>query len=162
MLFARAALGVCYRFLIGQTLQPLIRLLQEAVERLGNTDSALRVRLLVRLGQERYSEAPERQRILALQALEIARRVGDPAALSLALSNSIGEPQSLDGADERLETIDEVIRLAEEAKDPVRVQDGRWQRIATLLVLGEAEAADREIEVYGTSAEGCTSPGCST
>jgi class 3 adenylate cyclase len=152
-LFARGALGVCYRFIIGQTLQPLIRLLQEAVDRLGNPDSVLRIRLLVRLGQEHYFESPERQRVLALEALDVARRVGDPATLSLALSNSIGEPESLEAADERLEAIDEIIRLAEAAKDPVRVQDGRWQRIATLLVLGQADAADREIEVYGEGAE---------
>ena len=66
--------------------EPLIALLEEALEAVGEEDSPLRSQLLSGLAQELYwVDAAGRSNELGLEALEMARRVGDPQSLALAL-----------------------------------------------------------------------------
>ena len=83
---AHAALGICLLSTAGIVDEPLIDLLEEALERIGDDDSALRSHLLSGLAQELYWIDPAgRSNDLGLEALEMARRVGDPGALAAAL-----------------------------------------------------------------------------
>lgn len=68
--------------------EELVRLLEVALDACPPGDSVERVRLLGRLAQALYW-APENSRALALsqEALAIARRTGDPAALAYALDS---------------------------------------------------------------------------
>jgi predicted ATPase len=85
-LFARAAVtagrGVSNS---GETDHELVRLLNEALERLGDADSPLRGQALARLGIELYWADRERSVALCQEAVEIARRLDDPHTLIVAL-----------------------------------------------------------------------------
>ena len=84
--FARAAVtagrGVSNS---GETDHELVRLLNEALERLGDRDSPLRGQALARLGIELYWADRERSVALCQEAVEIARRLDDQRTLIVAL-----------------------------------------------------------------------------
>ena len=88
---ARAALGFAgpARFEVAAAVtRPLIGLLERALEALGDRESALRARVMARLAAGLAFAGPDRPRpALARQALEIARRVGDNAALADVLAS---------------------------------------------------------------------------
>ena len=86
---ARAALGYGGRFIWSRAWGDphLVPLLEEALARLGDADSDLRVRLLARLaaGPLRDTLPPEPREAMSDEALQVARRLGDRAALAYAL-----------------------------------------------------------------------------
>jgi class 3 adenylate cyclase len=87
-------------FASGQVLSiMLIALYEEALKALGNDDSELRARLLANLSDElMYTEFRERRHQLSREAVEIARRLSDNAALFHALAArafAINDPTTL-------------------------------------------------------------------
>ena len=76
---ARAALGICLLSVAGVVDEPLIDLLERGARaRRPEADSALRSQLLSGLAQELYwVDAAGRSNDLGLEALEMARRIGD-------------------------------------------------------------------------------------
>ena len=84
---AQAALGAGGRFYApGATDLPEIEVLDEALAELPAGDSALRVRLLARQAENLVSAEPAaRARKLANEAVDMARRLGEPEALAAAL-----------------------------------------------------------------------------
>jgi hypothetical protein len=84
---AWAALGAGGRFYApGATDRAYIELLKEALAALEPGDSTLRVRLLSRLAENLvFAPPPERSDKLARDAIAMARRLGEPAALIAAL-----------------------------------------------------------------------------
>ena len=82
---ARAALGYGGRFAwprAGEGDTRLMPLLEEALAALGEADTELRARLLARLACVLRDEpSPERRDSLSREAVEIARRLGDPETL---------------------------------------------------------------------------------
>jgi DNA-binding SARP family transcriptional activator len=103
----------------GATDHERVELLTRALERLGPSDSADRARLLALLCIERTWDADFDERVsLATEAVDIARRIGDKAALvdAIRLSHeSIAMPQTLDL---RLRWNAEACELADELGDP--------------------------------------------
>jgi tetratricopeptide (TPR) repeat protein len=91
---ARAALGYGGRLVAFAAVSrdaTLVALLEEALAALPEEDSALRARLLARLAEEiTFSDPYERREALGLQALEVARRVGDSSVLALCSATSTG------------------------------------------------------------------------
>ena len=86
---ARAALAICLLAVAGVVDEPLIALLEESLDAVGPGDSGLRSQLLSALAQELYwVDAAGRSNELGLEALEMARRVGDPGALASALASA--------------------------------------------------------------------------
>ena len=150
---ARAALG----FGGGQTFDippftvdaELVGLLDEALEMLGQEDSALRARVLGRQAVALYfSDDTERRVYLGRQAVEMATRVGDHAALAYALSArrfALWGPETLD---ERLEVATEILELAERGGDRDLMLLGHRWRIVSLLELGDVAAVARQIDEY--------------
>jgi predicted ATPase/DNA-binding SARP family transcriptional activator len=137
-LLARAAIGYGGRF---QWLRAgkdgrLVPLLEEALAALGE-DSALRVRLLARLaGALRDQPSLEPRSSLSRQAVEIARRLGDPDTLGYALVNLATATWGPE-IEELAEIADEVSRLAEETDDAERAFQACWLHHITSMTLGD-------------------------
>jgi hypothetical protein len=124
---ARAAIGYGGRFPWARAGndQHLIPMLQDALVMLGGTDDRLRVRLLTRLAGAWRSD-PDRQeqrRALSQQAVDMARRLDDPATLGYALVGFFWAVWLPDNADERLAVANEMLAVAEAAQDVERTID---------------------------------------
>jgi tetratricopeptide (TPR) repeat protein len=155
-LLARAALGygMAWQMAGGVVDEALVQLLEEALKAVGDQDPALRARLLARLAIEiSFSDGVERREELSGEAVEIARRVGDTSGLGFAL---VARHWSLWGpgnVQERLETANDLLALAERSGDErLAIQGHRW-RMTDMLELGDMDAVDIEIDAYAKSAE---------
>ena len=154
-LLARAALGYGGPpGTLGVVDAALIRWLEEALASLGETDAALRARLLGRLAVEHY-HASRRDRRMALssEAVMTARRSGDQAALAAALTArhaALGEPEAIG---ERLAVATELVRLAELVEDKELALRGHEARLLDLLELGEIAAADQALAAHARLAD---------
>ena len=138
----------------------LLRVLDEALAAMDEGDSALRASLLSRLAVALYFLPSFRGRGpgLALQAVEMARRLGDPAAMAEALrAHHLALRQSGTVA-ERLAVTTEIVRLAELAGDRELALDGRDYRVGDLLELGDIRAADADLAAYTRLAEELRQP----
>jgi class 3 adenylate cyclase/tetratricopeptide (TPR) repeat protein len=147
-LFAAAAEGLAGWSEVGAIDHELIGLLEEALSRLGEEDSAQRARLLVRLAIAIYFVSTERRIALAHDAVAMARRVGDPLTLAYVLNDAhfvLWGPES--GVD-RVSLATELIELAERAGDHELAVEGRGMRIVDLLEAGDIDAVDRELSLY--------------
>jgi DNA-binding SARP family transcriptional activator/tetratricopeptide (TPR) repeat protein len=155
-LLAQAALGygAAGQMAGGIVDEELVRLLEEALEAVGEDDPALRSRLVARLAIElSFSEARERRAELSGEAVELARQVGDPRGLGFAL---VARHWSLWGpgnVQERLEAANDLLGLADSSGDErIAIAGHRW-RMIDLLELGEMDAVDIEIDAYAQIAE---------
>ena len=140
----------------------LEHLLERALAALGEEDNTLRVRLLARLaaGPLRDSTADaERRRDLAGQALQMARRIGDPSTLAYALEGYVSIDLSPESTHERLELANELIRVALEAGDTERAVEGYGEHIDTSIELGDLATARADIDAMTTLAERLRQPG---
>ena len=116
---AQAALGAGGRFYAPGAIDlPEIELLDDVLAELPAGDSTLRVRLLARQAENLvFVEPPARARMLASEAVDMARRLGEPDALAAAL---MGQHAALLHADHAMQRR----RLAEE-HSPWRASSGR-------------------------------------
>jgi tetratricopeptide (TPR) repeat protein len=124
----------------------LVRLLEDALAALGGEDSVLRARALAALAEALYGVPAEEQRRarVSREAVAMARRVGDRAALASALvARHFTREDSLD---ERLAMAAESGRIARELHDDRRSLDALAWLIGDLLELGDVAAVDRELE----------------
>ena len=116
-LLARAAMGFApglFAIEVGVVDPELIGLLEESLAALGPGDSALRSQVLARLATALvWSDSERRCDTLSLEALEAARRLGDPATLGLALIARHGVSWSPQRLAERRSILIELGRCAE-------------------------------------------------
>lgn len=147
---ARAALGIGEQLIEGGVVdRQLVTLLEEAIDRLGREDSILRVRLLARLSLE-LTFADEARRVsYSLEAIQIARRLGDPRALSDALRARWMARWGPDGVEERFALAEELLAIAHESGDREKELIGLAQRATCLLQSGDGAAADMDISAHG-------------
>src|SRR5262249_8537161 len=134
---ARAALGASG---LGVTIiavdEPVVTVLREALAGLP-AESALRARVLARLAVETYyASTPPERKALGDEAVAVAQRAADPAALVAALNARRVALWSAAYLDERLETATEIVAAAERAGDVEGVLQGRNWRVADLLESG--------------------------
>jgi DNA-binding SARP family transcriptional activator len=144
---ARAALGASG---LGVTIiavdDEIVTLLREALAALP-TDGALRARVLARLAVETYyASTPPQRKAIGDEAVRVAQRAADPAALVAALNGRRVALWSAAYLDERLETATEMVVAAGRAGDVEAVLQARNWRVADLLEMGEIDAAVEEIE----------------
>jgi hypothetical protein len=147
---ARAALGAAG---LGVTIvavdEPLVALLEEALERLQPDQASLRVRLLSRLGIAlAYAPAEARRRALVEEAIAAARMLADPGALALALTASHVVHWAPEHLSARLAAADELVALGERSGDSEIELHGRHWRVVDLLEHGDVASAADEIRVY--------------
>jgi AAA ATPase domain len=150
----RAVLGIADWRPLEAADASVVSLLAEAVAASGDADSPLRARLLGRLAMELSpSDQRERRTALARQAVEIARRVGEAAALAHALLALHVADCGPDNAAERLAIATEMVRAAHQAGETDLMLQGRMCRIVDYLELGDGAALDNEIETFRRHAE---------
>jgi hypothetical protein len=146
-------------FEFGRVDETLVRLLREARAALEGEDGALLARVTARLAVELYFSASTAERAeLSSEAVAIAQRVGDPAALASALSArhlALWGPENLD---ERIEAATEVIRLGESQDDRELMLRGRVWRMADLMERGDISAVDSDLDLLMTGAEELRDP----
>lgn len=165
-LLARAALGYVTalggflfyaRFEVGATGAGL---LADALAVLPDDDSPLRVSLLSRLAVElnTANEPVERRAKVAGEAVEVARRVGDPRALVTAFHARHWALTVPELVLERLEQTREMLDAAEQIADREMQFLAHNARYHCLLELGDGLALDREIEAMVAIAEQIRQP----
>jgi tetratricopeptide (TPR) repeat protein len=137
----------------------LVPLLEEGLGALGEEDVELRARLLVRLaGALRDEHAPDRRYVLSSEAVELARRTGDSAALAYALD---GRASSIIGPDtvaELLELSSELCEVAARSGDRERVVAGHMLRIMAQLMVGDVRGAEADLAAASLIADELRQP----
>jgi DNA-binding CsgD family transcriptional regulator len=146
---ARAGLGLGSEFTSGIVDPAQVGLLEEALTALGEADSPQRARVLAGLARALVS-TPQVERRLALSedAVQMARRLGDPAALAAALFGrhlAIWGSERAEVAGERLAIATEVVGLAEQIGDRAMALRGRGLRRIDLLELGDLVGYDADL-----------------
>lgn len=127
--------------------------LEDALEALGPSDSTLRAWALARLGFELLSGRHlDRARPLILEAVSVARRMGDPGAIAVSIDKLL-QITGDSAPSERLTMADEMLAMAQRAAAPELVLVARMARFDLLLQLGEMEAAWAEQAVFTAEAE---------
>jgi DNA-binding SARP family transcriptional activator len=160
---ARAALGYGGRIIWEVSRGDInhVPLLERALAAIGEEDSPLRVRLLARLAGGPLRDAsfpPERKRSLSHEALEMARRIGDPATLAYALSGYMTAHQSPPLASQQVTMATELIAIATEAGDRERAAEGHESRAVPLIELGDMRAAKADFAAMAKLAEELRQP----
>ncbi len=142
-LFLRAALG--YGGILPATVSPDRRaqaLLEEALERLGEEDSAARATVLARLAHWLHNERPYPERLeLSDRSLAMARGTGDRRTLATVLMH---RGWALDGPDDvadALAVASEILAIGAELGDPELRLEGLRIRVAAQFEKGEHAAA---------------------
>ena len=131
----------------------LVNELDRALDAVGQTHPAFRARLLARLAIEfAYDSDPARRESASAEALLIAGRLDDPAALGAALNARHVALWGPDHTERRNELADEMLELAERASDRELALQARNWRIVDLLELGDGQAVRDELDAYAALA----------
>ena len=145
-LLAHAALGYGAVFETGTVDAELVRLLEEALDALDETESALRVRLRARLATALYyTPARDRMESLSREAMAMARRLGDPGALAAALTARHWALLGPDGAEERRAIATELVQAGEASRNQTQAVQGHSWSVLDCLELGDLSAAEQAI-----------------
>jgi DNA-binding SARP family transcriptional activator len=137
----------------------VVPLLEQGLAAIGDSDIELQTRLLARLaGALRDEPSPDRRDRLSREAIELARRSGNPAALAAALDGrgpAILAPQRLA---ECLEIGTELLEVAVQIGDLDRTARGHFHRIIALVQLGDIPQAVLDLEAASRIAEALKEP----
>ncbi|HEV3124530.1 MAG TPA: AAA family ATPase [Candidatus Dormibacteraeota bacterium] len=125
----------------------VIPLLEGGLAAVGKSDSVLRARILARLaGALRDDPSPEPRESLAREAVELARRLGDPAALAYTLEGLHAALWKPDNQQERLAIASEMVALGLEAMDRERLMIGHQNQALVFLELGDIPSVYQELD----------------
>lgn len=159
---ARAALGYGGRFVWEAARgDPHLReLLEEALDALGEEDTELRVRVMARLAGGPLRDLPERETRaeLSRKAVEMARRVGDPATLAYALDGRYAAVWWPENLEERVKIAAELIAGARQARDKERELQGHHYLCLALMERGDITATMRELQAQVSLAQELRQP----
>jgi predicted ATPase len=156
---ALAALGIGAGFTgaLGKVDELQVNIMREALSALSEVDSSMRARLLAHLSIALYY-APEQRVPLSQQAIEMARRVGDPMAIVIALISHHDAMGLAEDLTERLALASEILLIAEAAGNKEMALRARYRRILDLMEIGDIPAVDVEIKAYAHLAEELRQP----
>lgn len=158
-LLAQAALGIhVFNLSPGVPDDAAIGLLEEALERIGPDDNALRARLLARIATALYYRwgTAERRDAMVTEAVAMARRLDDSATLAYVLTNGQLATWGPDTTERDLEWVEELLVLTEEAGNAELALATRTRQIDYLLELDDLVGADIALLALARTAE--TSP----
>ena len=158
---ARVAAGYGGRFLWthGLTDERLVPLLEEGLTAVGSGDSALRVRLLSRLAAAlRHGPTRSRRELLMAEAIQMARRTGDPVTIASALTAAESALHAPHTVSERLANAGEIVVLATAAGDRERLFDGHEHAFWASWELGDPERRTRELAEMSRVAQDLRQP----
>jgi DNA-binding SARP family transcriptional activator len=145
----KAAIGYGGRIIyeVSRDDEAWVPLLESALAALGPDDSLSRVRLLARLAALREAGfVAERKAALGREAVEMARRLGDPATLAYALSAYIPANESPRNVLEMLQLASELLDLSIDVGDQERAVEAYEHRLGRLIELGEMQAARADLD----------------
>jgi hypothetical protein len=146
---ARAALGYGGRLVFTRAGgdRHVIPLLEGALAAVGDDDTPLGARIRARLaGALRDRASPEPRESLGREAVEMARRIGDPATLAYALGGMFGALWKPDNPLDRLALASEMVAVAEQAGDREQELYGYQNRQMTFFELGDLASVRREFD----------------
>jgi predicted ATPase/DNA-binding winged helix-turn-helix (wHTH) protein len=153
-LFARAVLGARAEEETGQVDPQRVALLEEALRRLGPGDGPLRVRLASRLASALYFADPETRHIeVCREAVAMARRIGDRAALGAALFKLHFARLDPDGLAERALVAAELASLAAETGDVDLRARSLMTAVVDSLERGDRPGLDAALEAHAALAD---------
>ena len=153
---ARAAIGYGgHYYEAGVIDETLIHLCREALAKLSDDQQDLRVYLLSRLAEIlHFAGENETSMELGIQAVQIARDLGDGPALAAATAARHASLLHVAHLEERLGVSQEMIRMARALRDPVRLQmflQTRTFDLTQACRIEEARAAHRELTEIATA-----------
>src|SRR4051794_16816458 len=158
-LLARAAIGyedACWRPSIVD--EGAIELLEEAAERLGETNPAIRVGLLSGLSRALdFKGERERGALVRRNAVSLARRLQDPAALARVLARSYGS-RGTSPLEEILSMLTEAGDIGDELGEAEIGGEAMAWRVPTFVALADLGPARREVAVVRETAEQTAQP----
>jgi class 3 adenylate cyclase len=156
----RAALELLrMTYLVGLPAPAAVRLLEEALARLGVEDSPLKARTLS--GLARYlGVTGEQQKLMvyAPQAVAMARRLGDPDLVAYSLMGMFFTLLGPEHAEQRLAIATEMLELAKAANATLELIDGQFWRVYCLLELGDMTEADVQFDSWARLGEETNQP----
>jgi DNA-binding SARP family transcriptional activator len=158
---ARAAVGYGGRIVWGRAADDdrLVPILQEGLATLGDEDVELRARLLARLaGALRDEPRRDSRDTLSREAVALARRTGNPAALAYALDGRAASIIAPDTVDECLALGSELCEVAQRAEDAERVLAGHSHRLIAQLQVGDLYAAEADLDAASRIADQLKQP----
>jgi DNA-binding SARP family transcriptional activator len=158
---ARAALGYCGRFAWSRAGSDpaLVPLLERALAAVGEQDSGARVQLLARLAAAiRDDPLRDRRVALAQEAVEIARRSGDPMTLAYALEGYWVAVEGPDAAGEGIAVGEQLVALADQIGDEERAFTGRDFRLNAFWKLVDRTGVDVELDSLSRLADRLRQP----
>ena len=116
----------------------LVPLLETGLAALADDDVELRARLLARLaGALRDDHSRDRRDRLSAEAVELARRAGNDAALAFALDGRVGAIIAPDTIAECLALSSELCGVAMRIGDRERLVAGHWNRFMAHVLVGD-------------------------
>ena len=138
----------------------LVPLLKDALAGLGKEDSLLRVKVMARLagGPMRDEMEREPRDAMSRQAVEMARRLGDPATLAYALDGRYAAVWWPENLEDRLTIATELIQAAEEAGDKERALQGHHYRCLARLERGDMPGVYADADAKARLAEELRQP----
>ncbi len=125
----------------------LVPLLEAGLAALAEEDVELRARLLARLaGALRDEHSRDRRDTLSREAVELARRTGNPAALAYALDGRAAVIVAPDTVAECLALATELREVAERIGDRERIVQGLCDRSIAQLQVGDVRGAAADLD----------------
>jgi tetratricopeptide (TPR) repeat protein len=139
---------------VGRVDGALVELLDQALHVLDPADGALRARLLARLASElSYAPVDTRRHELGAQAVAMAERVGDPAALGYALVRRLIVLLEPGNAVQRQVLASSILDLARRTGDRELAAEGRGWRLFAHLELGDLAGVEQDLDALCQLAE---------
>lgn len=124
----------------------VVAALEQALALLPGAAPALRAQVMARLAEElAYSPRRGVERALGQQAIELARRVDDPAVLAAVLRTTQWSVWTPDDVERRRLLADEIVALARRTGERVLALDGELLRLWSALEHGEMDLAWRQL-----------------
>ena len=156
----RAALElVDATFLGGLPGVPVVRLLEETLQRLGAEDNPLTTKILSGLARTLGVQGEQKQAIVySEQAVTMARRFDDPGLVARSLLGVFCALMGPEHTGQRLPVATEMLDLAKAANDRGLLPEAHWWRAYCLLESGAVVAADAEIDALVRLAEETNQP----
>jgi DNA-binding SARP family transcriptional activator len=160
-MLAQAAVGYGGRFLWAHALadERLVPLLEDGLSAVGEADSVVRVQLLARLAAAlRHGPSRERRERISEEAIQIARRIGDPATLAYALAAAECALHAPHNAQMRLAKGEEIVSLVAGTRDRERLFDGHEHSFWAAWELGDPDRRAVELASMTRVAEELRQP----
>jgi class 3 adenylate cyclase len=156
---AEAALGISLVAASGQLDEPLVALLGEALDAIGDPDGPLGIQLRSAIAGRMMWRDPDEARRLAAEALDAARRLGDDHALAVALyGQQFLLAATPDSPRDRLANADELLEVAERSGDRDLEVRAHAYRQHALLEVGDIAGSDAAGAAYARLAEELRQP----